>query len=297
MQPKVTILILNYNNWSDTYECLKSLKGLAYDNYQILVVDNGSDQKPEQSLGVSVIYNQDNLGFSGGNNVGIKEALKKDSDYILLLNNDTTVEKDFLKKMIEVGENDFEAGILGSKIYFYNQPNKIWFAGGVIAPFKIKGYHLGLNEKDKGQYEETDLVDYITGCCMLIKREVIDTIGYLDEDYFLYYEDSDYCWRARKAGFKCLMAPQAKIYHKCSVGLGEASPTYVYYHIRNAFLMVKKNGSTLAKFNLYLIQGPWLAFKQKVKWLLPFKRKWAKVALKGLKDFYLNRTGKYDYWN
>ena len=175
MQPKVFIIILNWNNWPDVKECLESLKNNDYPNYEVVIVDNDSKEKPQASDGVKVIYNNKNLGFSGGNNVGIKYALKQDTDYILLLNDDTIVTPDFLSKMVKAAESDSKIGMVGSKIYFYKDRNKLWFAGGIINWLYNKGEMKGYNEIDKGQYDQPDIQEssYLTGCCLLVKRMVM----------------------------------------------------------------------------------------------------------------------------
>ncbi|MFH1612101.1 MAG: glycosyltransferase family 2 protein [bacterium] len=323
MQPKVYIIILNWNGWQDTIECLKSIEKNNCPNYQVVVVDNGSTnesvakikrhcERAEGERGnlVEIIENKENLGFSGGNNVGMKYALEKGADYVLLLNNDTVVDKSFLSALIAVGEKNSKAGLLGSKIYFYNSPivssvimseseesrsskNIIWFAGGNINYFSGKGFHIGLNKIDKGQYDQVKKVDYITGCCLLIKKELIDKIGFLDEDYFLYYEDTDYSWRAKKEGYDRLLVPQSKIWHKCSMGTQEGSPSYIYYHARNRLLMIWKNGSTFVKMYIHGLVF-WKVIKQIFKAIfIKEKRIWAKNIVLGVKDFYLGRTGPF----
>ena len=300
MQPKVFIIILNWNGCSDTIECIKSLKEIDYLNYEIIVVDNGSKEKLalNETEGLKIIYNKENLGFAGGNNVGVKYALEQNADYILLLNNDTLTDQVFLKEMVRVGESEQEIGILGPKIYFYDtetnkKTNKIWFAGGKINKIFTRGIHIGHNQEDKGQYDKNNYyqVDYITGCCLLIKRKVIEKIGLINKDYFLYYEDADWCLRARREGFKCVLASKAKIWHKCSKSAVEGSPSYIYYHSRNGLMLAKYNGSTLILLAAYL-QSIWILGKQVIKLAIPSKRIWAKAVIKGIMDFYKGRIGK-----
>ncbi len=269
--PKVFIIVLHYKNWKDTNECLRSLEKLDYDNFETIVIDN----------------DKENLGFAGGNNVGIKQALEKKADYILLLNNDTIVELGFLKELVKVGESDKKIGILGSVIYDY-QSKKIHFAGGKINWLYTKGVHETCNMK-----HGTKEVDYITGCCLLIKREVIEKIGLMDEDYFLYFEDADWCLKARKAGYKCVLVPNSKIWHKPSSSAIEGSFSYIYYHTRNGLLMTKKNALFFIKILAYF-QSLWIFGKQVIKLILmPSKRKWAKAIMLGIKDFYRGRFGQY----
>ncbi len=262
--PKIIIIILHFGDFKNTEECLKSVKNLDYDNFETIVVDN----------------NKNNRGFSGGNNLGIRQALEKDADYILLLNNDTIVESDFLRRLVEVGERDRKAGILGPVIYEH-RTDKIHFNGGKINWLYTKGRHIA------------GATDYITGACMLVKREVIDKIGLMDEDYFLYCEDVDWCLRARKAGYRCVVVPEAKIWHKVSASAKPESFSYIYYHARNGLLLAKKNAPFFIKIFAYKI-SLLVYCKQIIKLIFfPKKKFWARAIMRGLKDFYFGRFGKY----
>lgn len=298
MFPKVFIIILNWNNWPDTLECLESLKNNDYPNYQVVIIDNGSREKPTvPDSKVKIIYNKENLGFSGGNNIGIKYALEKGADYILLLNNDTIVAKDFLSEMIKVTEKDKKIGMIGPKIYFYGDKNRIWFAGGQVNWLYNQGQMRGYNKIDKGQYDSPEETDYITGCCLLIKKKVIEKIGLMSKDYFLYYEDTDWSLKVQQAGFKCLFVPRAKIWHKGSKSSLEGSPSYIYYHIRNGLILAQRYAPWYIKPLVHLDVG-WRIKKQILKIIfLAKKRTWAKYILLGIKDFYLGKRGKYENWH
>jgi len=294
--PKVFIVILNWNNWPETIKCLDSLKNNDYPVQEVVIVDNGSEKKisPDNlPLAVKIIYNQKNLGFAGGNNVGIRYALKKGADYVLLLNNDTRVSSDFLTKLMEAGEKDKFFGFLGPKIYFEDEPRKIWFAGGKISWLYHKGEMRGYGEEDKGQYDfpRFQVVDYITGCCLLVKKEVIEKIGLIPEEYFLYYEDTAWSLKARKNGFKCVFVPGAWIRHKGSASSQEGSPSYIYYHTRNGLMMARQFMPWYLKPILYG-EMSWRIVKQIIKLIFfPSKRQWAKYILLGIRDFCFNKTG------
>ncbi|HEB01512.1 MAG TPA: glycosyltransferase family 2 protein [Candidatus Portnoybacteria bacterium] len=291
--PKVTIIILNWNNWPDTLKCLESIKKINYPNYQVILVDNGSEEKIEvENPKLKVIYNEENLGFTGGNNIGIKEALDRQTDYILLLNNDTIVEPDFLKELVKVGESDSRFGILGPQIYFFNQPQKIWFAGGKLNWLKTKGTHLDLGKVESGHpAPKPKIVDYITGCCLLVKSEVVKKIGLMDEKYFLYYEDTDWNLKAQKAGYLSVLVPQSKIWHKASQSAKEGSANYIYYHSRNGLLLAKNHGPFFIRL-MATLGSFWILKKQVAKYLFfPKKRDWAKAVIRGIGDFYLGRFG------
>lgn len=278
MLPKVFIIILHYKNWNDTNECLASLDRLDYDNFEKVIIDNDKDNK----------------GFAGGNNLGIKQALERGADYILLLNNDTIIDQpDFLKKLVEAGEREERVGILGPMIYGYGT-EKIHFAGGKINRLYTKGRHI---TKLKIKSQKSKVVDYITGACILIKRKVIEKIGLMDENYFLYCEDVDWCLRARKAGFLCTVVEESRISHKVSSGSKIASFPYIYYHTRNGLLLAKRNAPILVKFLAY-VSSLGLYLKQVVKLvILPSKSIWAKAIMKGIRDFYKGRFGKYEDWH
>ena len=299
MNPRVFIIILNWNNWLDTFECLESLKNNDYLNYEVVIVDNGSDEKPQSpNPDIKIIYNKENLGFSEGNNVGIKYALEHGADYVLLLNNDTVVSNDFLSKLVKAAESNEEIGMVGSKIYFYDQKDRIWFAGGKVNWLYNKGEMRGYNEIDKGQYDlpEIQETDYLTGCCILVKKNVIEKIGLLPEEYFLYYEDTDWSFSAQKAGFKTVFVPDSKIWHKGSKSSQEFSIPYIYYHIRNGLIFAKKYAPWYIKPIIHL-DIVWRIIKQFIKLFIPSKRTWVKPILLGIKDFYLNKKGKYENWN
>jgi len=307
MSPKVFIIILNWNGWSDTLECLKSLENNDYPNYQVVIVDNGSKEKPESpNPKIKIIYNQENLGFSGGNNVGIKYALGNGADYVLLLNNDTIVDNHFLTKLVNIAESDKDFGVLGPKIYFNDQKDKIWFAGGQVHLVNNKKHWLynkgvmrGCGEVDQGQYDKPDIqeTEYITGCCLLVKKEVVKKIGLMPEEYFVYYEDTDWSFKARQAGFKCIFVPQSKIWHKGSKSSIEYSLSYIYYHVRNGLLFATRYAPWYIKPLIHL-DVLWRIKKQNIKAVLfPSKRIWVKGTLLGIKDFYFKRFGKYENWH
>jgi GT2 family glycosyltransferase len=289
-KPNVSIVILNWNGWEDTIECLESLFQVNYPNFDVIVVDNASENdslekikdycsgklkvkssffdynsknKPihvfeyfEEFENIKVPFNNPNFkfnqlnliknnknhGFPGGNNIGIKFAFKFfNPDYVLLLNNDTIVEENFLLELVKNRENRNEIGILGPKIYFYDEPNTIWSAGCKISWKLSRGIQIGCNEPDHGQYDEVKEVEYVSGSFFLIKSEVIRKIGLMDEKYFLYFEESDWTLRANQAGYKSLYVPTAKVWHKVSrSGGGISKPVGLYYITRNRWIFMKK---------------------------------------------------------
>jgi len=255
--PFVYIIVLNWNRKYDTLECLESLQDVCYPNYKVLVVDNGSTDGSSYIIrkrfpNITLIENEKNLGFAEGNNVAIRHALREGADYILLLNNDTVIDKQLLMELVKIAESDLKIGICGPKIYYYNAPNTIWFAGGLIK--RGIAFHIGDGEDDQGQHDKITFVDYITGCAMMIKRKLVEKVGLLDPDYFCMFEDADLCHRGRKAGFKVVYGPTAKVWHKISLSFGGMlSPLWVYYKVRNNILFMRKNerGSGWLTFSLY----------------------------------------------
>jgi len=289
-RPRVSIVVLNWNGWEDTIECLESLFQINYPNFDVILVDNTSeddslekirdycsghlpvkssffnynshnkpitvyeyydtfkkDKKPLKNENltnkhITLIKNSENRGFPGGNNVGIKFALEFfDPDYILLLNNDTVVDENFLGELIKNGDSRDDVGILGPKIYFYDEPQTIWSAGCKISWKLSRGIQIGTNETDKGQYDEIKEVEYVSGSAFLIKTETIKRIGLMDEEYFLYFEESDWTLRANQEGFKSLYVPTSHIWHKVSrSGGGISNPIGLYYITRNRWIFMRK---------------------------------------------------------
>lgn len=210
--PKVFIIILNYNGKDVIKKCLTSVFKLDYPNFEVVFVDNNSTDgsleiaKSNYSKAI-FIKNEENLGYASGNNIGIRFSLERMADYILVLNNDTEVEKDFLTKLVEVAEEDEKIGIV-SPVILDGNTKQVWFSGGRIDWMRMKTEHVQ-KAQGESQYES----DFITGCSMLVKAEVFKKIGLFDEDFFLYWEDADLSLRSKKAGFKNMIVPASWIYH------------------------------------------------------------------------------------
>lgn len=245
-QPSVAIIIVNYNGTEDTIECVKSLNKIGYKNYRIFVIENGSSKTPmiEQIdyLKEHTVYieSHENLGFSGGNNIGIRKAIESDFDYVLLLNNDTTVRPDFLSVLIRAAVEKEDVGIVGGKIAFFNKPNYLWYGGGHMNEKFGGGSHERWNELNSEDTSEIREVTFITGCLMLIPIEVLKKVGLLSEEYFLYAEDTDFCYKVIKAGYKLWFCENTLIYHKVSASTGASSAMTQYYMVRNVLYLTKK---------------------------------------------------------
>ena len=298
---KIYIVLINYNGQKDTVECLESLLKIKHIDFEFstIVVDNYPENRIEidenkfKDINLKVIFNPVNSGFSGGNNVGIKEALKNDADYILLLNNDTYVKEDFLQKLLDFAEKNEKAGLIVPKIYFAkgNEFHKdrykkeelgkvFWYAGGDMDWRNVIGSHRGVDEVDHGQYDEVVQTDFATGCCVLIKSEVIKKIGVLDEKYFLYYEDSDFSERAKKAGFRIYYLPTSIIWHKNAGSTGGSGSKLQDYYITRNRLMFGEKYAPLKSKSALIREGIRLSLNG---------REWQK---KGAKDYFRRSFGK-----
>ncbi len=242
--PLTYIILLNYNGVSDTLDCLESLKMIDYPNFKVMVVDNNSSGddveiiKSKYNDFISeIICSKQNLGFSGGNNLGINHAIANGAEYVLLLNNDTIVEREFLSVMIKKSNEYPDAGIITCRINYYDKKDVAWYSGGYISKIKASGFELHLPQKSNDTF-----CTFASGCNLLIKKEVIEKAGLLDEKYFLYLEDTDYCARTLSAGYKILFTDKTKIFHKvCSSTGRDSNSLPLYYSTRNRFYFIKKN--------------------------------------------------------
>ncbi len=247
--PSVGIIVLNWNGRADTLACLQTLTRLNDRAFHIIVVDNGStDGSPDAIRSafpeVEVVETGDNLGYAGGNNRGLRVALDRGFPYILLLNNDTLVAPDLLTRLREAIEEDPTVGVAGPTIYYADRPQVIWTAGGAIDWQRGETRMVGLDEIDRGQFGTVPReVDFVSGCAMLLRREVPERVGLLDERFFLYYEEVEWCVRARRAGFRIVHVPQARVWHRIRPQTQAESPTVHYYMTRNRLLFLTLTGA------------------------------------------------------
>lgn len=243
---KVAIILLNFNGKKDTLECLSSLKNLTYKNHHVLVVDNGSSDNSVHEIkknypDITVLENEENLGFAEGNNVAIRYALEKGFDGIFLLNNDTVVKPDILDELVK-GSKKHPKALLGTKIYLYSKRDTFDHLGGMWNEEKASFDLIAAREIDDNKtYEDFFPVDYICGCALFAKREVFKKVGLLDARFFLFWEESDFCMRAKECGYKNLICPKAKVYHKVSASFTGGKPHTTYFWWRNRLLWLEKN--------------------------------------------------------
>lgn len=289
----VHIILLNWNGWRDTVECVDSCRSLAYPNFRIVIVDNGSTDSSEVILrerfpSIEVIQTGANLGFAGGNNVGILHALQNGADYVWLLNNDTVVEPGTLSALVRVANEHSRIGMVGSKIFYNDNPSILWYAGAVLDPCRPHLlHHRGLREVDRGQYDEICETGYVTGCSLLASRGMIEEIGLLEEELFLYFEDSDWNVRAKSAGWKIMYAPESLVYHKISASIGGAdSPQMLYYTARNLLYFVKRNYPDKLQGTFF-----YALFEHVLVNLKKGRFSAARAAFQGISDFLARKTG------
>jgi len=299
MTPKVSIIVLNWNRHQDTIECILSIRKINYPCYEIVIVDNGSTDGSEEILRhafseIKLIQTGENLGFAEGNNVGIRYALDNGADYSVILNNDTTVDEGFVTELVNAAESDRSIGIASSKIYFYDKPDVLWYAGAVLDLKTGKSKHIGYNEKDAGQYDTMQETDRACGCSMMISRRACETAGLMDPGYFCYGEEADWSLRVREAGYKVVFVPESKVWHKISATTGGASTGYyLYYSVRNHLRLVKTHlplrpaGLSILRDVLIVSRYICSLFTMKVS-----KVKGLKIIWSGMIDSYRNRFGR-----
>lgn len=240
-EPLVYIIVLNFNNLKDTIETLESLERIHYRNFKVLVVDNGSEkwviEEIRKRFKFELIENGVNLGYAGGNNVGIRRALEEKADYILILNNDVVIERDALRKMIKVMEEDKSCCACQPLVKYYGK-DLIWSAGTKMFLGYPRLYLKGKKEV-KGIFEPPF---GISGCSILFRAEALRNVGLFDEKLFLMHEETDWCIRAKKKGYRFLVIAEALAYHKVSATLGFLSQKYLYYVSRNWLIVARKLG-------------------------------------------------------
>lgn len=312
---KVAIILLNWNGKKDTLECLSSLQKLSYKNIDIIVVDNGSTDDSVREIRLAfpktcLIETGKNLGFAGGNNPGIEHALKNGADYLLLLNNDTIAHENLIEGFLATAPS---APILGAKLYLYSEPNMFDHLGGTWNP-KTASFDLIGNRavEDNTSFESPIELDYACGAALFVKREVFEKIGLLEPKFFLIWEESDFCFRARRAGFITKLAPGAKVWHKVSASFVGGKPHSTYFWWRNRLFWIARNCTPNEKRRLFLhVVFPEALHILKLyllkSLLLPFSKKSKreekkrnlrkqKAALAGVRDYLLCRFGNAPAW-
>jgi len=313
--PKVFIIILNWNGWEDTIECLDSLHNISYPNYDLIIVDNDSQddslarirayarselavesasrifncrieplhvttytrleaediqvatlhkklaaqsRNETSNASLVIIQNEQNFGYPEGNNIGMRYALKASADYVLLLNNDTVVEKHFLTELVRAADNDASIGVIGPKICFYDAPNTIQSAGGHIDFWRGRAIgNAGKSDDEIERFAVDKLLpaDFVSGSCFLIKRKVIEDVGMLDPTYFCYGEDLDWCLRISGAGYRIVCDLNTQIWHKSNVSTSKVKQCAEFYFHRNWVINARKH-ARIPEFVSFLLLYP-----------------------------------------
>lgn len=283
-------MILNWNNAPDTLECLASLKKVTEPAYEIFVIDNGSTDDSLTKIQKAYpkhhyIHNSQNLGYAEGNNRGLRIAMDWGAQFFVILNNDVIVAPDFLSEIVKAAEQHPEAGAFGPKMYYYDQPATIWYAGGSVDKKTGRCFHFGCDASEG--YNEIRETDYICGCALAVRREVIEKVGFISPEYFLIWEEIDWCYRMRSAGYKCLYIPTSKIWHKISSSFSEGNrgPMWQYYYFRNRLLFHKKHRVTFPPIPL----RECIDLLQRLCNRDPLERKRSRAAFKGITHHFLRR--------
>ena len=286
MNTNFLIILLNYNNSDDTIGCIESLKNSCVEDRNILLIENcSSDDSYEKLLSkflsIKILKMDKNLGFTGGNNVGIKYALENGYDYAILLNNDTIVNsKDTFRILINEMDKNRNATLGTGRIFYYPQKHRIWYDGGKLVNYRGTAIHFNANlEESQVKLDNTIReIDFISGCYMCIRLSDLEKLGYLDEKIFIYMDDTEYSARAIKKKMKLIYIPEAAIYHKAR-GEGQRSPRMIYYSIKNRKLLIEQHFGITAKtyFNMVLIY-------KRVKWFLSNK-KYYDILIRAIGDY------------
>lgn len=242
-KPLVSIVTINYNGVGVTSELLRSLQKINYPHTEVIVVDNASREDPsvlkELFPEIILVRNKENLGFAGGNNEGFKVAK---GDYLLMLNNDTEVEPDFLEPLLAKMESDPGIGAVSPKLIYYGTDGIIQYAGSsIISPYTGRSSFIGQHQKDEGQFNCCSQTNYAHGAAMMISRKVIKEIGMMADLYFLYYEEFDFCERIKEAGYTIWYVGDSVVYHKESMTVGKENPLKTYYMTRNRLVFMRRN--------------------------------------------------------
>lgn len=293
--PLVISVILNTNRRQDLLVCLASLEKSDYLNHKIIVLDNassdGSVEATEKAFSeVEISKLSRNLGYAGNNNVGIAHAVTQGAEWIFVLNEDTVVAQDCLSKLISAGESDPRIGITGPLVYNHDEALLIQSAGGRLDRY-WRAWHLLENELDEGQYSQTHEVDWISGCAIMVRRDVIEEVGALDERFFYYWEETEWCLRAHKQGWRIVHVPLAKLWHKGVQRDYRPSAGVTYYNTRNRFFAMAKHNAPLVAWLIAWVQTLRTLTIWSIKPTWRNKRDHRDAMWQGIVDFLRGRWG------
>lgn len=294
--PLVVTVILNTNRREDTLACLDSLAVSSYPNHRIIVLDNASSDGSVEAIGaaypqVQLIELSENLGYAGNNNVGIKAALELGARWVWVLNEDTIVAPECIGELVAAAEADSRIGIVGPLVYHHNEPDIIQSAGGRLGG-SWEAVHLMQNQPDSGRPGVPSEVDWISGCAILVRREVIEQAGMLDERFFYYWEEVEWCLRARRDGWRIVHVPAARLWHKGVQRDYRPKPSVAYYNTRNRLLMLEKHRAPTRVWvgTLGQTMRTLLSYSVRPKWR--HKRDHRDAIARGMLDFVHRRWGR-----
>jgi len=327
--PKVAIIVLNWNGWQDTIECLESLNSVDYPGLEVIIVDNASTDSSVREIrswahnNISIysessqIYSQLNIkslargtkypkgicqlillsldtntGFCTGNNIGMMQAKADGAEYFLILNNDTIVTPNFLKPMVNAAQLEDNVGLVGGLICYADEPNKIWFAGGIFDKYLESHRRLDGHSVSEITPDKVLDADWISGCMMLIPRAVYEQIGGFYEGFFIWGEEWDYSIRVKRAGYRLVISTNSHIYHKVGHSLGVLKPLSYYYGTRNRLLLKRMHlpWSRRARFIVWFLLSRiprYLQFALRGRWDL------IQAGCAAIRDYFIGRTGKW----
>jgi GT2 family glycosyltransferase len=294
-EPLVVIVILNTNRCQDTLECLASIQQNTYSNYHVIVLDNNSTDGSVQAIqdefpDTQIIELAENLGYAGNNNVGIRAALNQDADWVFVLNEDTILDPGCLSHLVIVGESSSIVGIVGPMVYHHDEPDVIQSAGGLLGP-NWDSIHLAKDEPDQGQFTDPHRVEWISGCGIMVRRDVIEEVGMIDARFFYFWEETEWCVRAGKAGWQIVHVPKAKLWHKGVQRDYDPKPSLLYYSTRNHLFMLSKHRAPLRAWILawFTIIRTLTSWTIKPKWRS--KRSHRDAMWRGIVDFIRQHWG------
>ena len=292
---ELSIITVNYNGLNDTCALIDSIP--FNEDMEVIVVDNGSRENEASMLQtryphIKAIRSDQNLGFAGGNNLGIKVAKGK---YLYLINNDTVFKYFNPQAIIKRLESSPKIGMVCPKIRFDWDNNPIQFAGYTpLSTITVRNRAIGFGEEDKGQYDTPHQTPYAHGAAMMLKREIIDQVGFMPECYFLYYEELDWSMMINRAGYEIWYDPASTIYHKESQSTGQNSPLRTYYITRNRLLLVKRNYTGMKKCLAYIYLQMIVANRDILRFIIKGRTDLIKATVKGLQDF---RNSQFSIFN
>jgi hypothetical protein len=293
--PVIGALVVTWNRKDDALECVDSLLRSEYPRLTVYVVDNASTDGSSQAVAerypdIRIIRSEENLGFAGGNNLGLARMLDDGVEAAFLINDDAVVERDTFAGLVSGGYDDPTVGVLAPKVLVHSKPGVIWSAGGNIDPMTGISAQRHCGEHDDGQADEPSEIDYAVGCAMLVRAEAIREVGMMDTRYFMYYEEVDWCRRIREAGYRILYVPRSRVTHKVSLNDGGRNRA-AYYFARNRLLYLKSAGMPGGKIT-------WLAVSDILRSAAAHAVKGrtdeSRLMIKGLVDYYSHSFGKLE---